>query len=189
MKGQLSLRLVGLLILSLTYSCKFNCPDDIIFHYPSNAIRYYDDHDTIRFYSEELDTIQKFVVCNRTEEHEYEVSLDRCEQETHYYTKYYKCFKDSCNSEENYKIYLYWGAAITFSSIYDNGTIDSYSGNTNDFPNLTLTVMGNTFSNCIFLIHNIDAGDSIIKLLYSNEYGVIQRQYEHATFNLIVEDE
>ena len=188
MKGHLSLRLIGFTILSITYSCQFNCPDDIIFHYPSNAIRYYDDHDTIRFYSEELDTIQKFVVCNRTEEHEYEISPDRCEQEKHYYSKYYICFKDSCNSGENFTIRISWGSTVKYYHVYDNEYNDNFIGNTNDFPNLTLSVMGNTFSNCIFLIHNIDAGDSIIKLLYSNEYGVIQRQYEHATFNLIVED-
>jgi len=179
------IRVIGLMTLGLAMNSCF-CPDDVEYRYPKEFIRYYDDHDTIKFYSSETQTYEIFIVCRRITEHEYEISRDRCEQETHYYSRYYECFKDSCNSGEFYRLNIEGGHKhyIIYHGFYANTLLDDdLSAIYENSPKYPVEILGHTYENTISLVSHVI--DSIESILYTHEYGVIQRNYENVTFNFV----
>ena len=186
--GVIGMKNVIILIPVCLITIVFNscCPDDIYYRLPEEAGRYYDEHDTIRFFSEETQTYEVFILCYSDESHEIDPSPDRCGQETHYFAKYYEYYKDSCNNEEHFQFNFKTHGTNDFSyhEFYKTEyRADAFRIDYDNLPISTIEILGQTFENTVFM--NNPNVDSLIAIRVSYEYGVIQRVFEHATFNLV----
>jgi len=171
-----------IIVLLAMNSC--NCPDDVYYKLPSEAVRYYEENDTIQFFSEETQSFEKFIVCDRIDAHEVERTEDRCKQGIHYFMKIYDLYEDSCNSDHYFRLFVKsrGDSDFVYDEFYKNDSDDLWA-NYNDSPKTTVEILGHTYENTIFIQSVFN--DSLNGIRVSYEFGIIQRVFEHTTFNLV----
>jgi hypothetical protein len=177
---------VGVISGMILWMVSCNCPDDIHNYLPEEAIRYLDEHDTIRYYCEEIDEYEEYIVCECYDVFEYDKTYDRCDQKEYYYTKQYHLFKDSCNNETKFWINI---STMGYHDIDYHGSYpnqlgrDALHAHYESSLKTPIEVLGHTYLNTIFIGSRLD--DSIVGIRFNYEYGVIQRVYEHLIYNLV----
>lgn len=184
-----TIHIVGIITGMLFWIVSCNCPDDIHNYLPEEAIRYLDEHDTIRYYCEETDEYEEYIICHRADVFEYDV-IDRCDQKAYYYTKDYYLLKDSCDSETTIRIHI---STMGYNDIDYHGSYpdqlgrDALHANYEFSLKTSFEVLGHTYLNTIYMESRLD--DSIVGIRFNYEFGVIQRVYEHLTFNLVNDED
>jgi hypothetical protein len=158
-----------------------------VYWFPDEAIRYYNDHDTVKFYCPESDVIESFIVCSRdtTIDIEQNYYNQFCEYAEFTHVLSYLLFLDSCSSL-SYMLVLVNNlgperiqVSINEFGSYDGELIVEYD----ESKKFSIDVLGHTYSSVIRLPD--PKSSEIPFILFSYEYGIIQIQFENQTFNLI----
>ncbi|MEZ5071244.1 MAG: hypothetical protein R2751_09800 [Bacteroidales bacterium] len=166
-----------------------HCPEDLRFDPPEEAVSYFDDHDTIRFYSEDKDAFEVFVVCDRSFLLDYsEISRDRCRQERSYFNREYICYKDSCHSDTYFSLTITHSGAVRYYGVYSDGHVDFFTGMPGIQPSFALEIEGKSYPDVIRLVREPSDNDSLVSIAYSHAFGVLEKEYKQAGFTLQVED-
>jgi hypothetical protein len=185
MKKIINTQVAGLICLLIISSC---CnKKDQVYWFPEEAIRYYNDHDTLKFYCPESDVIESYIVCRR------DTSIDI---EQYYYNQFceyaefrhilsYKLSLDSCSSSSFILVSVntvkpeYIQVSVRGFGSYDVGFGAVYD----ESKKFSIDVLDHTYSSVIEIPDS--ESSEIPFILFSYEYGIIQIQYENQTFNLI----
>lgn len=178
--------IVSLICLLLASSC---CnKEDEVYWPPDEAIRYYDENDTIKFYCPEIDSFETYIVCLRDSE----VSIEQyyynryCQYTVFTHAQFYRLYKDSCDSPNmthfaiNGLRHNYIQASVNIGNECNDGT---YEADFEDCKKFTEEVLGFTYNNVIEIPDS--KMSELPSILFSYEYGVIQIKYEDRTFSLI----
>ena len=161
--------------------------EDIYYKLPSHFGKYYEDNDTIVFYSEETDEYETFIVCDQDEGFSGDEKHSTfCSWVEYYQGIRYKLDKDSCNSQRFFQI-----LSNQYSRASSSDIISNYQGNTRDASftlydsnqKNTVEILGNTYYKVAE--GKIFIGDSLKLFLFSEEYGIIQYSFENLTFSLL----
>lgn len=172
------------LFFLLINSC---CGDDMSIWFPSEAVRYYNDHDSIAFYCPENDSFVVFQVCSRSTNHLTETAEDRCGIITRVYFMDYFLYSDSCHGENLLRVSV-------FPEVNNNNNVtidvsildysDLISTSYTESPKSTVEILGHTYENTIQIFSTTSWAD-LEFIIFSYEYGIIQIKYESQTFNLM----
>jgi len=185
MKNQIKFLLWGSILLLLISSC---CNQkDRVYWFPDEAVRYYNDHDTVKFYCPESDVFETYVVCVRDSS----VSIEQyhanqfCEYAVYRHTLDYRLSLDSCGSSNFIKVAINnLRPGYIHASVYKNGSYNGVFGaDFEDCTKISIDVLGYTYHNVIEIPGS--EMSHIPSILFSYEYGVIQIQEENQTFSLI----
>ncbi len=185
MKKIINTLVAGLICLLIISSCCYK--KDQVYWFPDEAIRYYNDHDTVKFYCPESDIIESFIVCERdttiTIEQYYYNQF--CEYAVFTHVLSYLLFLDSCSSSSLILVSVNnLGPEHIHVSINEFGSYDGgFGAEYDESKKFSIDVLDHTYSSVIEL-HDSESSE-IPYILFSYEYGVIQIQFENQTFNLI----
>ena len=171
----------GFVIALVLVTC---CPEYEDLYPPEGTLRYWDEHDTIVFYSPEMDVFEMYPVCTRDYIGSATELDDRCNSFLQGYAAQYVMRKDSCENIEAFTVRVEPGETITVIRAYSDGTGDVdniYTPNTNYD---TLTIFGNTYKK-VYQIEFSSPFDSLSAVYVTLEHGIIQYRYDDYTFNLV----
>lgn len=172
---------IGCLCLLFIISC---CNEKGRYYwFPEDAVRFYNDHDTITFYSSELNEYEVYPVCSRDTLLSLNEYMDRCNNADYLYSIEYSLVKDSCVADREFNIQINSDNSIYFHSIYSADHFENVFLLYNEFPKSTIVVLGKTYENTIELDNSFS--DSLEFVIFSLEYGIIQFKFENVTFSLI----
>ena len=182
--------------LCLVYSC---CNEEDVYHaLPGDTGRYYDDNDTVVFYSPETETYDTFLVCYRSDGFlGDEFRGTYCSWLEYFHRKWYELCLDSCGTERVFtsgtkRVFIInfhriaTGSDISLKSYYEN---DEYSDIahvlTDTSQVLSRNINGFTYDDVYPCSFYSFANDSLKSALISMEYGIIQYNYEFVTYILL----
>jgi hypothetical protein len=185
MKNRTKILLFGLVYLLIISSC---CNEEDVYHkFPSHFGKYYEDNDTIVFYSEETDEYETYIVCDQYDGFSGDEKYSTfCNWVEYYQSIHYLLDRDSCDSQRSFQIMCVQNSAASSSHI-----ISDYQGDTRDASftlydsdqKNTVEILGNTYYEVAD--GKIQTGDSLKSYLFSEEYGIIQYSFENLTFSLL----
>jgi hypothetical protein len=151
-------------------------------------VRFYDDHDTIKFYCPDTDEYEAYPVCEIDTIATVEPYYGLCNYTDSFYGKQYVLHLDSCESKKQILV------VVRYSVIYDitvvvstsEGNEGFFKTNFGDSQKISIDVLGHTYKNAIRIPGK--EWDEILSLVFSYEYGIIQMQYEDQTFSLVYDE-
>lgn len=185
MKKIINTQVAGLICLLIISSCCYK--KDQVYWFPDEAIRYYNDHDTVKFYCPESDVIESFIVCSRdtTIDIEQNYYNQFCEYAEFTHVLSYVLYLDSCSSSSLILVSLNtFGPEYIRVSIRGFGSyVGGFGAEYDESTKFSVDVLDHTYSSVIEL-HDSESSE-IPFILFSYEYGIIQIQFENQTFNLI----
>lgn len=164
---------------------------DRVYWFPDEAVRYYNENDTVTFYCPEFDLYESYIVCNRDTSKTIEQYHESpyCEPTVIKYSLRYILYLDSCGSSKHITVFIDTPNPGNIRvSIYQP---DSDSGGSHvsfdESTKFSTDVFGFSYHNVI----EIPGSESyeIPSILFSYEFGVIQIKYEDRTFSLVNNDD
>lgn len=154
--------------------------------FPDEAVRYYNEHDTVKFYCPESDEYESYVVCDRdTTINIEQYSEGYCDYTVFSYFLTYILSLDSCGSSKSLAVFINApnpGDLVVYINHpdHDQGVFIASFKESSKF---SIDILDNTYHNVIEMPGS--EWSEIPSILFSYEYGVIQIQYENQTFSLI----
>jgi len=177
---------MNLITLWLLHSC---CDSGEIYHnLPTENGKYYIDNDTIRFYSAELDQVETYLVCY---EH-FGSDIDEnssffCKQTVIYESSRFHLNRDGCESNRHFEVIgstrSESGFVPLINAQYEQGVVKDYSRIDKTKESQTVDIMGYTYNDVTYCI--FEDNDSLVSVIHSIEFGIVQYSFDHATFSLI----
>ena len=176
-----------LAILFLASCC--NQKDEVSWP-PDEAVRYYNDHDTVKYYCPDTDVYESYMVCNRDSS----LSIEQfhtnrfCEYAVYKHSLRYILNLDSCGGSKYIMVFIDTPNPGNIRvSIYQPDS--DHGGSHVSFDEITkfsIDIEGYTYNNVI----EIPGSESpeMPSILFTYEYGVIQIEYENQTFSLVNEE-
>ena len=175
----------GCLCLLVLSSC---CDQrDEVYWFPDEAVRYYNEHDTVKFYCPENDVLESYAVCTRDTPIQIEQIKHNqfCEYVVYRHTLYYKLDIDSCGSSKSIVIFIDLSRSgnISVSIAHPDNDQGRFSTYFHENTTFSINVIDHTYHNVV----EISGSESseIPSILFSYEYGVIQINYENQTFSFV----
>ena len=162
-----------------------SCCHDNEYWFPDEAVRYYNDHDTIKFYCPETDKYEVYPVCGTDTTVRVEPYYGLCDYTDSFYGKQYELYRDSCESTKKILVLVKYSVQddIIVSVSESENNVFYNTANFGKTQKITIDVLGHTYKDAI-RIPGTEWGD-IISLVFSYEYGIIQMQYADQTLSLI----
>lgn len=184
MKHLVLIATVWLSLITLSSCCN---EEDVNHRLPSHVGMYYEDNDTIVFYSEETDEYETYVVCDRRERmYGEEINGTWCSWVEYYHGMNYTLSRDSCDSPRYFSIGYERLSLGSTSHIYSYYQEDSYDASFSLYDSdhkKSEEILGDIYYEVAD--GKIHIGDSLKSFLFSKEYGIIQYSFEHKTFSLL----
>ncbi len=160
------------------------CPEYEDVYPPEGTLRYWDEHDTIVFYSPELDKFEIYPVCSRDYIGAVDELHDRCNSYIQLYAAKYRINMWSCENND-YFVFLAAPSEITVIREYSDKNFDNAHINTANTNGDTLEILGHTYKDVYQIDYNSPFDDSLSVIYVTFEYGIIQYRYDNFTFNLV----
>lgn len=184
MENRTKILLFGFMYLLLMNSC---CNEkDRVYWFPDEAVRYYNEHDTVKFYCAESDVFESYIVCNRDTSQSIEQYYynSHCEYTEYSYSLRYILYLDSCGSSQMIIVGIDNARPGNIDVSITTPDIDRV-GNAvlfDESRKFSIDVLGYTYHDVIEI--SSSGSSEIPSFLFSYEYGVIQIQFENKTFSL-----
>lgn len=173
----------GLILILGPVSC---CPEYEDVFPPEGTLRYWDDHDTIVFYSPELNIFETYPVCSRDYIGAVDELHDRCNSYIQLYAAKYRIKKGNCDNNEFF-VFLAAPGEITVMRGYSDKTVDNAHIITANANRDTLEISGRIYKD-VYQIEYNSPFDSLSTVFFTQEHGIIQYEFNSISFRLVNEE-
>ena len=170
-------------IMFLMISC---CNEEDRHHwYPEEAVRYYNENDTITFYSVETGQFEVYPICDREPmSASWEHKGTWCYYVETFHGIRYSLQKDSCASDLGIVVSIKSENNIAINWDYSEGR-DYFDLNPLESHSAPINVLGSIYENTFEIPNGKYGSDSIKSVIFSFEYGIIQYNFNNATYSLV----
>lgn len=152
------------------------------------AGRYYDDNDTIVFYSPESNTYETYIICLKEEG--YDEGSPRSEWGCYYLVhdqyKYFHLYRDSCNSGRYFHLRIdrYVDGSKATIGILDSFQYIQYASTISEESRWeTREILGFQYEDITTC--ELSRESDLSSMLYSQEYGIVQYTFNQQIFSLL----
>ena len=158
-----------------------------MYWFQEGGIKYYLEHDTIRFYCQETGEYKVYPVCaiDTLKDIVEEPVHFWCSSDYIYYAIEYRLYMDECGADQYFLIELSdeESSSVEIYLIYSEDKHDGITISYDEYEKSTFEALGKLYDNTIEI--EFPAGDSLNSVIFSLEYGIIQYQFLDITFSLI----